>query len=106
MDIISQRLIALGNRVVAQLRRIADSISQHEQAEQERSNTEQEQQSPAAMVGIRDAVQSIAQSQKTAHDTKKWYKDRTFLVSLAGVLVVGAYTFVTALQWRDANRNF
>ena len=50
------------------------------------------------MLSIRDAVQSIAHSQEAAH-AKKWYKDKTFLVSLAGVLVVFAYTTFAALQW-------
>lgn len=104
MDILTQRLIALCNKIIAELRRLSDAVASHEEAAQQRHKSQQEQESSAAITGIRDAVQSIAQSQETA--PKKWHKDRTFLISLAGVMVVGAYTFVTALQWNDANKNF
>lgn len=77
---------------------VADAIRRFDRAEQERYETQNEQQRPSTVLGIRDACESIAQSQKTAHPPK-WHKDRTFLVSLAGVLVVFGYTTFAALQW-------
>jgi len=42
MDIITQRLIALGNRIIAELRRLSDSIQQHINATREASQTQKE----------------------------------------------------------------
>jgi hypothetical protein len=106
MDILTQRLIAFRKKILAELRRLSDSIRQHEQAQQERHEAEQEQQRPSDIAGIGNAIESIAQSQKTAHDTKKWYKDRSFWVSLAGVIVVAAYTFLTYRQWNTMDKTY
>jgi hypothetical protein len=106
MDIITQRFVAIGNRLLAQLRRLSDSIQQRIQAERERQHSEQEQQRGDVITCIRDAVQSIAKSQEAAHHSKKWYKDRTFLVSVAGVVVVIAYATVTYFMWLTMNTTY
>jgi hypothetical protein len=89
----------LGNTLDSGISRLVDAIREHNRAEQERYESRQEHQTPPEIPGIRNAIESIARSQKTTHPPH-WYKDRTFLVSLAGVLVVFVYTTFAALQWR------
>jgi hypothetical protein len=93
--------------LLAELKRIGDSLQKQTEAAHESENPEDEQQAPAAVVGIRDAIQSVGESYKTAHSPKKWYKDRNFWVSVVGVAVVAAYATVATLQWnaiQETNR--
>jgi hypothetical protein len=106
LRLIQSDIQQISDEISAGMRSIPDAIRQHKDAEQERYEAQRKQQGPSEVAGIRDAIESIAQTQGAAYATKKWYKDRTFLVSVAGVLVVGAYTLVTACQLRNMNSTY
>lgn len=82
MDIITQRFIAMGNRLLAELRRLSDSIQQHEDATREESQARNRQDRPTPEVrAILDAPQGI-ETRKSSSDTQneRHYQNRTLFV--------------------------
>lgn len=93
-------------RIIDSLNRLADAVGEHERGEQQRHDSEQVQQIPAAMSRALDAIDSVAQSQKTAHSPNPWYKDRMFLVHISAALTVVVYTTVTYLMWCTMTKTY
>jgi hypothetical protein len=115
MDIISQRLIAIGNRILAELRYLSGSIKQSVDATRETSQTDEQQDSPPPEVrAILDAPQGI-ETRKSTGDEKSDQRHHNQILLVQWILcfaTIGAfgaaayYAHTARLQWyemREAN---
>ena len=71
MDIITQRFIAIGNRILTELRHLSDVIKQHENATREANQADEQQDRPSPEIrAILDAPQGI-ETKKSTNDTQQ-----------------------------------
>ena len=113
MDIATQRFIMISSKILAELRNIATALGAlgngtGERAEATRKNNEasQEKVPPPYVQPIVDISEAIDCDAKTAAANEPRYQNRTFWLSVAGVVAVVAYTTVAAFQWCTMNRTY
>ena len=103
MDIVTRRFIAIGNRIVAELRRLSDSIQQHINATREASQARDQQYSPPPEVrAVLDAPHGV-ETRKSRSDAEddQHHQRLTLLVSWLTLFAIVGYSIIMYYQLRE-----
>ena len=103
MDILIQRLIVFGNKIVAELRRLTDLVQENISATRESNRAREEHNRPTPEVrAVLNAPQGI-EVKKSASDTadERHYQNRSLLVQWITFIAIVVYAIVTWLSYQE-----
>jgi hypothetical protein len=103
---ILRELRALNETVGANLLAVQKQVEKQTEATHKAEDAVQKEQSLPEAALILNAIESIGRDYRESQRAQDGHHNKTFWVSVVGVMVVAAYTTFTALQWFDLRDNF
>jgi hypothetical protein len=88
----------LFRNIITSVSDLREIIQKHKQATHKSANAIQKQQTPPEISSLLNTVKAISSDYRTSQQSQESYHKKTLWVSVAGVLVVAAYTTVALWQ--------